>query len=74
VITQSGVDSPFSYGLHRLRLQARIEAEASRLAATRVPETHPAAEAAVKLSGQPVVRASTLEELLRRPHVHYRWV
>jgi hypothetical protein len=36
-----------------------------------VSEAHPAALAAAAASGQAVVRAVTLEELLRRPHVHY---
>lgn len=51
--------------------QARIAAEAKRLAVTRIPESHPAALAAATASGQAVVRTTTLEELLRRPHVHY---
>jgi hypothetical protein len=36
-----------------------------------VPETSPLAQAVEAVSGQKVVRSSTLEELLRRPHVHY---
>jgi tRNA uridine 5-carboxymethylaminomethyl modification enzyme len=51
--------------------QARIEAEKKRLAATRVAEGSPVALAAAAASGQAVPRACTLEELLRRPHVHY---
>lgn len=31
------------------------------------------AQEAATLGGQAVVRGATLEELLRRPHVHYRW-
>ncbi|GBF99077.1 tRNA uridine 5-carboxymethylaminomethyl modification enzyme [Raphidocelis subcapitata] len=51
--------------------QARMDAEKRRLAATRVSEDSPVARAAAEASGQAVARASTLEELLRRPHVHY---
>ena len=41
-----------------------------RLATTRIPDDHPAACDAEALSGQKA-RHSTLQELLRRPHVHY---
>ena len=51
--------------------QARIDAEKARLATTRIAEGSPVALAAAEVSGQAVVRAPTLEELLRRPHVHY---
>jgi len=51
--------------------QDRINAEKRRLAVTRVSEDSPVALAAAAASGQAVPRACTLEELLRRPHVHY---
>eukprot|EP00877_Chromochloris_zofingiensis_P008969 jgi/Chrzof1/4325/Cz14g08280.t1 len=51
--------------------QACIEAEKVRLASTRVSEDSPLAEAVASTSGQQVVRSTTLEELVRRPHVHY---
>lgn len=50
----------------------RIEGERRRLVAQRVLDDHPAATAVVEASGQRVGRSSTLEELLRRPHIHYR--
>ena len=50
---------------------ARLDAEKRRLAATRVAEGAPVARAAAEASGQAVARAATLEELLKRPHVHY---
>lgn len=51
--------------------QARIEADKARLAATRVRPDAPVAQAAAALSGHAVTNSPTLEELLRRPHVHY---
>jgi len=51
--------------------KARIAEERKRLAGIRLPETAAAAVEASQLSGQAVLRATTLEELLRRPHVHY---
>jgi hypothetical protein len=56
---------------HPNSLQARIEAESARLSSVRVPESAPVCAEAATLSSQPVIRATTLEELLRRPHVHY---
>ena len=53
-------------------MQERISAEKQRLASVRVRETSDVARAAEALSGQAVSAAPTLEELLRRPHVHYR--
>jgi hypothetical protein len=57
--------------------QAKVEAEKARLLAVRVPESSALAQDVAAVSGQKVVRSSTLEELLRRPHVHYevlaRW-
>lgn len=52
-------------------MQERITAEKARLASTRVAEDSPVAAAAAAACAQPVVRSTTLEELLRRPHVHY---
>ncbi|KAK9826172.1 hypothetical protein WJX81_003236 [Elliptochloris bilobata] len=52
--------------------QDRVSAEKQRLASVRVRETSDVARAAEALSGQAVSAAPTLEELLRRPHVHYR--
>ncbi len=51
--------------------QARIAAEKQRLATTRIQPTHPFATEAAQHSGQNVPGPATLEELLRRPHVHY---
>ncbi|EFJ44771.1 hypothetical protein VOLCADRAFT_121255 [Volvox carteri f. nagariensis] len=51
--------------------QARIEAEKARLAACRIRADSEAALAAAALSGHAVPSSLTLEELLRRPHVHY---
>ena len=53
-------------------MQERITSEKQRLASVRVRETSNVARAAEALSGQAVSAAPTLEELLRRPHVHYR--
>jgi tRNA uridine 5-carboxymethylaminomethyl modification enzyme len=53
-------------------MQARIEAEQQRLSVLRVPETSPVAQQAEALGNQKVARSITLEELLRRPHIHYR--
>jgi len=55
-----------------LPLQARIAAEQERLARVRVAEGSPVALQAEVLGNQKVTRPITLEELLRRPHVHYR--
>ncbi|KXZ56465.1 hypothetical protein GPECTOR_1g416 [Gonium pectorale] len=52
--------------------QDRIQAEKARLAATRVRPDSPVAAAAAAASGHAVPGSPTLEELLRRPHVHYR--
>ena len=52
--------------------QARVDDEKRRLASVRVREVSELAVAAGVISGQAVSAASTLEELLRRPHVHYR--
>lgn len=51
--------------------QARIQAETRRLAAVRVQPHHPLALDAAACSGQNVPGLASLEELLRRPHVHY---
>ncbi|GIL99010.1 hypothetical protein Vretimale_4303, partial [Volvox reticuliferus] len=51
--------------------QARIEAEKSRLATCRIRADSDAARDAAELSGHAVPASLTLEELLRRPHVHY---
>lgn len=51
--------------------QARIEAEKARLAATRVAEDSELAAAVAAASGQSLQRSQTLEELLRRPHIHH---
>ncbi|KAG2499107.1 hypothetical protein HYH03_002692 [Edaphochlamys debaryana] len=52
--------------------QSRIEAEKARLGSTRVKPDSPVAKDAEALSGHAVPGSPTLEELLRRPHVHYR--
>ena len=48
-----------------------MQAETRRLAAIRVQPTHPLAVDAAAQSGQNVPSNVTLEDLLRRPHVHY---
>jgi hypothetical protein len=48
--------------------------EKARLAATKVPETSELAAAAAAVSGQALPRAASLQELLRRPHVHHTCV
>lgn len=53
-------------------LQAAVDAEKERLAAVRVREDSELALQAAAISGQQVPATATLEELLRRPHVHYR--
>lgn len=55
-------------------VQARIDAEKVRLAGTRLPETNPLAAAAAAVGGQKVMRSITLQELLKRPHIHYKCV
>eukprot|EP00879_Flechtneria_rotunda_P017653 GHRR01018505.1.p1 GENE.GHRR01018505.1~~GHRR01018505.1.p1 ORF type:complete len:564 (+),score=172.64 GHRR01018505.1:460-2151(+) len=52
--------------------QARIEAEKARLASTRINESSPLAAAVAAASGQGIQRSATLEELLRRPHIHHK--
>lgn len=54
-------------------VQARVDAEKARLAATRVSETSELAVAAAAVSGQQLQRSITLQELLRRPHIHHRY-
>lgn len=52
--------------------QAAINAEKERLAGVRVREDSTLAQEAAQISGQQVPGIASLEELLRRPHVHYR--
>lgn len=52
--------------------QAAIKEEKARLSSVRVREDSPLAQEAAVISGQQAAGAATLEELLRRPHVHYR--
>jgi tRNA uridine 5-carboxymethylaminomethyl modification enzyme len=54
--------------LHR---QERIAVEKQRLASIRLPPADPLVQAASATSGQPVTGVISLEEVLRRPHVHY---
>lgn len=55
-----------------LHKQARIQSELKRLRSSRVSETAPLSREAAELSGQNISNnAPTLEEILRRPHVHY---
>eukprot|EP00878_Enallax_costatus_P025461 GHUV01027239.1.p1 GENE.GHUV01027239.1~~GHUV01027239.1.p1 ORF type:complete len:246 (+),score=74.67 GHUV01027239.1:995-1732(+) len=51
--------------------QARIAAEKARLASSRVPENSELAAAVSAISGQALQRSQTLEEILRRPHIHH---
>ncbi len=53
--------------------QAAVQQEKQRLASVRVKEDSPLAAEVASISGQQVPGAATLEELLRRPHVHYRY-
>ena len=55
----------------RVSEQAAIDVEKERLAAVRVREDSSLAQAAAEISGQQVPSIASLEELLRRPHVHY---
>ena len=54
--------------------QARIDAEKQRLETTRVAPDSAVALAAAEASGQRVPQHTTLDDLLRRPHVHYQCV
>ena len=53
--------------------QAAVQQEKQRLASMRVKEDSALAAEVASISGQQVPGAATLEELLRRPHVHYRY-
>ena len=53
-------------------VQAAVQQEKQRLASVRVKEDSALAAEVASISGQQVPGAATLEELLRRPHVHYR--
>lgn len=64
-------ESPQSRSWFTLLLQERIEAEKQRLASFRVQPDTPVAQAAATVSGQPVTGVISLEDILRRPHVHY---
>lgn len=48
-----------------------MAAERQRLGTVRVPEGSALAAAVESVSGQSVPRSTSLEEFLRRPHVHY---
>lgn len=52
--------------------QARLGEEKRRLAAVRVGENSEVVAEVARLSGQRVMKSLTLEEILRRPHVHYQ--
>jgi tRNA uridine 5-carboxymethylaminomethyl modification enzyme len=51
--------------------RARVAAERARLASTRCAPGSALAAAAVAATGQALDQSVTLEELLRRPHLHY---
>ena len=51
--------------------RARMQEELRRLQTTRVSPDHALSQAIYETSGQKVSQHMTLEELLRRPHVHY---
>ena len=55
-------------------MQTAVQKEKVRLASVRVKEDCALAAEVASVSGQQVPGAATLEELLRRPHVHYRQV
>lgn len=52
--------------------QAAIDVEKQRLASVRVRKDSGLAQEAGLISGQQVPSIASLEELLRRPHVHYK--
>jgi tRNA uridine 5-carboxymethylaminomethyl modification enzyme len=51
--------------------QQRISDEKTRLATTRITEATELGQAVIQKSGQPITRNITLEEVLKRPHLHY---
>ena len=53
-------------------MQSAVHKERERLVSVRVKEDCALAAEVASISGQQVPGAATLEELLRRPHVHYR--
>ena len=53
-------------------MQSAVQTEKERLASVRVKEDCALAAEVASVSGQQVPGAATLEELIRRPHVHYR--
>lgn len=53
-------------------MQSAVQQEKERLAGLRVKEGCALTQEVASVSGQQVSGAVTLEELLRRPHVHYR--
>eukprot|EP00899_Mesostigma_viride_P004707 jgi/Mesvir1/14237/Mv09676-RA.1 len=53
------------------RKQAGIDTEMERLRRIRVTSADPLCTAVERISGHGVRQSSTLEEILRRPHVHY---
>ena len=59
-------------GLLACHAQTAIQQERTRLSSVRVKEDSELAAEVASISGQQVPAAATLEELLRRPHVHYR--
>ena len=59
-------------GLLACHAQSAIHQERERLLSVRVKEDSALAAEVASISGQQVPAAATLEELLRRPHVHYR--
>eukprot|EP00897_Mesotaenium_endlicherianum_P008866 jgi/Mesen1/8007/ME000425S07209 len=56
--------------MHEAKMQ-RMAAERQRLATTRMPVDDPAAAEIAELSKQALKAATSLDSLLRRPHVHY---
>ena len=59
-------------GLLACHVQSAIQQEKTRLSSVRVKEDSALAAEVASISGQQLPAAATLEELLRRPHVHYR--
>lgn len=51
--------------------QERMMKERQRLASSRIAEGSPCALASEATNGQKVARSQTLEDILRRPHIHY---
>eukprot|EP00238_Polyblepharides_amylifera_P012739 CAMPEP_0196592098 /NCGR_PEP_ID=MMETSP1081-20130531/71736_1 /TAXON_ID=36882 /ORGANISM="Pyramimonas amylifera, Strain CCMP720" /LENGTH=682 /DNA_ID=CAMNT_0041915677 /DNA_START=124 /DNA_END=2172 /DNA_ORIENTATION=- len=74
-LTQLGWDAGLvtkdRWDMHQAKM-ARVDEEKARLGETRVGVDHPLALECAEVSKQGIKEATTLEVLLRRPHVHYK--